>query len=375
MSSDQLKGSSSHLSGDSSHSHQSNSSFNGQRSPYKNGKNSGESIRSPTDNGNLNLTLEFNDNDSRRNTNNNNSLKQRHNTRSDGYGGGKRKSHHQRNLDNDAEDENEGAAILSVRTASSLANPAANIQSHNYEPDESEVWRAHVAQLHFQNRGQWWTTAKKRSLKRWTLTMMIGVIQAFLAFFSNILCRNLSEWKYEIVYDLLKKSNAKENGSYGGGDGTSYNQYSSMTDDGYVNKSSPSDYFKFGGSAFVAFLFFQTLFAFIASIFVFIEPVSGGSGIPEIKCFLNGINLPRVVRIKTLICKVVGVTFSVAAGLPVGKEGPMVHSGSVVAAAISQGQTNVWGVDTSFSKYSGTYVCVHFHAFIVGAKIIYYRVL
>ena len=46
------------------------------------------------------------------------------------------------------------------------------------------------------------------------------------------------------------------------------------------------------------------------------------------------------------------MTFSVAAGLPVGKEGPMVHSGGVVAAVISQGRTKFWGVDTSFSKFS-----------------------
>ena len=38
---------------------------------------------------------------------------------------------------------------------------------------------------------------------------------------------------------------------------------------------------------------------------VVISPV-GGSGIPEIKCFLNGINISRVVRIRTLTCKVIG---------------------------------------------------------------------
>jgi hypothetical protein len=67
-----------------------------------------------------------------------------------------------------------------------------------------------------------------------------------------------------------------------------------------------------------------------------------------------------------LVCKVVGVTFSVAAGLPVGKEGPMVHSGSVVAAGISQGRTKLWGVDTSFSKFSDFRVswCIVLPAFI-----------
>ena len=57
----------------------------------------------------------------------------------------------------------------------------------------------------------------------------------------------------------------------------------------------------------------------------------------------NRTELPRLgyhateqVRVKTLLCKVLGVMFSVGAGLPAGKEGPMVHSGSVVAAGISQ---------------------------------------
>lgn len=67
-----------------------------------------------------------------------------------------------------------------------------------------------------------------------------------------------------------------------------------------------------------------------------IEPMSGGSGIPEVKIFLNGINLPRINDLKTGVCKILGVVGSVSAGLPVGKEGPMVHSGSVVAAQVSK---------------------------------------
>ena len=51
---------------------------------------------------------------------------------------------------------------------------ASSLQSHNYEPDESEVWRASVAQQHFKNRGQWWTTGKLRALKRWGLTFVVG---------------------------------------------------------------------------------------------------------------------------------------------------------------------------------------------------------
>lgn len=251
-----------------------------------------------------------------------------------------------------------------------------NIQSHNYEPDESEVWRAHVAQTHFRNRGQWWTAGKKRALNRWMLTMLIGIIQAFIAFGCNLASRNMSRWKFEMIYNMLQDhyhGDPTGNTAYGNsatnGDDLFVIRDDSATDgstnaDGsdnpfYTDEDSSSHtnlflttFFHFGGSPFLAFLFVQTLFALVASAFVYLEPVAGGSGIPEIKCFLNGIDLPRVVRLKTLVCKVVGVTFSVAAGLPVGKEGPMVHSGAVVAAAVSQGKSRLCGVDTSCSKFT-----------------------
>eukprot|EP00435_Cladocopium_sp_Y103_P003254 s6515_g1.t1 len=38
--------------------------------------------------------------------------------------------------------------------------------------------------------------------------------------------------------------------------------------------------------------------------------LAAGSGIPEIKCFLNGIHLPKLVSPKTLFAKAVGIVFS-----------------------------------------------------------------
>ena len=230
-----------------------------------------------------------------------------------------------------------------------------HVQSHNYEPDESEIWRAYTAQQHFRNRGQWWTTGKKRALKRWSLTLLIGVVQGIVAFMCNVWTRNLSARKFGHVNALLQGESYGDyggaaatsaasaagdggdtddlfqadlgetttgggNGEYGDGGGNGGNGNSGGDEPSSATFGAVSH----GFAAYLTFLLYQTAFAAIASLFVYLEPVSGGSGIPEIKCFLNGIDLPRVVRVKTLICKVVGVTFSVAAGLPVGKEGPMV---------------------------------------------------
>ena len=49
------------------------------------------------------------------------------------------------------------------------------------------------------------------------------------------------------------------------------------------------------------------------------QPVAAGSGIPQIKCFLNGVKIPHVVRLKTIICKIIGVVCAVSGGLIVGK--------------------------------------------------------
>ena len=43
--------------------------------------------------------------------------------------------------------------------------------------------------------------------------------------------------------------------------------------------------------------------------------MAAGSGIPEIKCYLNGVKVPHVTRIGTLAAKTIGVLFSVAGGM------------------------------------------------------------
>uniref|UniRef100_A0A8C9AYF0 Chloride channel protein n=1 Tax=Prolemur simus TaxID=1328070 RepID=A0A8C9AYF0_PROSS len=109
-----------------------------------------------------------------------------------------------------------------------------------------------------------------------------------------------------------------------------------------------------GGLSFSLLLWatLNSAFVLVGSVIVaFIEPVAAGSGIPQIKCFLNGVKVPHVVRLKTLVIKVSGVILSVVGGLAVGKEGPMIHSGSVIAAGISQGRSTSLKRDFKIFEY------------------------
>jgi len=77
--------------------------------------------------------------------------------------------------------------------------------------------------------------------------------------------------------------------------------------------------------------------ALLAALLTYWAPDAAGSGIPYVKSYLNGNGL-KLASFKTLVVKVVGISCCVTCGVPVGREGPMVHSGAVVAAVL----TRVW---------------------------------
>ena len=191
-------------------------------------------------------------------------------------------------------------------------------ESHQYEQDENEVLKYHQKQRHLEDVGHWWTFAKRRDVRRWLLTLITGFLCGLVALFVTFFTKVITKAKLSMFTVLLDKEIS--------GDVTY-------------------------GTAFLFLLLINLVLATTAWYAVYIEPLAAGSGIPEIKCFLNGLNIPRIVRVKTLICKALGTVFSCSASLPIGKEGPMVHAGSVIAAGISQGKSNTLGFDTHFSKY------------------------
>ncbi|KAL1138626.1 hypothetical protein AAG570_008689, partial [Ranatra chinensis] len=158
----------------------------------------------------------------------------------------------------------------------------------------------------------------KKNLARWLIFLMIGVITALIAILIDISIEKLSDLKYSIIKKCILSC--------------------TFEDSLYV--------------PYLIWIGFNVGIVFVGSVLVaYVEPVAGGSGIPQVKCYLNGVKIPRIVRFKTLIVKAMGVISSVAGGLAGGKEGPMIHAGAVVAAGISQGKSSSLPVDFGIFRY------------------------
>lgn len=59
------------------------------------------------------------------------------------------------------------------------------------------------------------------------------------------------------------------------------------------------------GSAFAVFLASNFVLTMLAAVLtVYVAPAAAGSGIPEVKAYLNGVDAPNIFSLKTLIVKV-----------------------------------------------------------------------
>lgn len=125
---------------------------------------------------------------------------------------------------------------------------------------------------------------RRTTCVRWLLNFIIAILVGAIAVLIIYCSLQLSNLRYNAVYNLI---------------------------DGEQAGSLPM------GVAFIVFWVVGLAYALVASFPVLmIEPSAGGAGIPEVKMILNGVKMPRVTRIKTLVCRVFGNIFSVASGLP-----------------------------------------------------------
>ncbi|XP_055919350.1 H(+)/Cl(-) exchange transporter 7 [Eupeodes corollae] len=167
----------------------------------------------------------------------------------------------------------------------------------------------------------------RKDVVRWLIFLQIGVITALIAAAIDIVIEELSTRKYKFLKKAID--------AHVLGNGTAENEV-------------------IHGDVVIPYLYWILLsivpVGLGSALVTYVEPITAGSGIPQVKCYLNGVKIPRVVRIKTMTIKAIGVVTSVVGGLTGGKEGPMIHAGAVVAAGISQGKSTTFVKDFKVFK-------------------------
>ncbi|KAK3027245.1 hypothetical protein RJ639_041663 [Escallonia herrerae] len=171
-------------------------------------------------------------------------------------------------------------------------NDGSSVESLDYEVIENYAYREEQAQ-----RGKLYIGYYVGV--KWFFALLIGIGTGLAAVLINISVENFAGWKYSLTFSIIQKS--------------------------YV-------------AGFIVYVLINLALVF-SSVYIITQfaPAAAGSGIPEIKGYLNGIDTHGILFFRTLIGKIFGSIGSVGGGLALGKEGPLVHIGACIASLLGQG--------------------------------------
>lgn len=192
-------------------------------------------------------------------------------------------------------------------------------ESLDYDLIENVIYLEHHHKTRFKN-------YISRELQRWAAILLIGLATALSGFLAFLLVDSLTRIKYGIIVSTSEREACMHNET----------STTLTITEKLICMSQPYG-FSIGCNS---------LFILAGSLMVTsMAPIAAGSGIPVVKCYLNGVKIPQVVRFKTYLIKLLGVVTSVVGGLAVGKEGPFIHCGAAIGAGLSQGKATSFNMD------------------------------
>ncbi|KAL1291934.1 hypothetical protein HN51_060415 [Arachis hypogaea] len=181
------------------------------------------------------------------------------------------------------------------------------IESLDYEINENDLFKQ-----------DWRTRSRAQVLQyiflKWSLAFLVGLLTGVIATLINLAIENIAGYKLLAVVQYIHKER-------------------------YM-------------AGFLYFTGVNFLLTFVAAILcVCFAPTAAGPGIPEIKAYLNGVDTPNMYGATTLFVKIIGSIGAVAAGLDLGKEGPLVHIGSCIASLLGQGGPDNYRIKWRWLRY------------------------
>jgi len=203
--------------------------------------------------------------------------------------------------------------ISGRRNSDPFFNNKTTPESLDFQECESMMYRKHETRRFFQDRGHFWTKSRLVTLWKWIYCIIVAFVVGCFGCFITTLIDALLAWKFSTAVARIEEGN--------------------------------------WAAAFFAYQFMSLFFISVAGTLCYFQPIAIGGGIPEIKAFLNGVNLSQFVNIRLLVAKTLGLCFAIGAGLPIGKKGPIIQIGSILGAVISQGKNKAFGMDLSWTKF------------------------
>ncbi|XP_023772798.1 chloride channel protein CLC-a isoform X1 [Lactuca sativa] len=181
------------------------------------------------------------------------------------------------------------------------------IESLDYEINENDLFKH-----------DWRSRSQAQVLQyiflKWLLAFLVGLLTGLIATLINLAVENIAGYKLLAVVQYID------------------------------NKRYMMGFLYMTGVNFIL-----TLIATV--LCVFFAPTAAGPGIPEIKAYLNGVDTPNMYGATTMFVKIVGSIGAVAAGLDLGKEGPLVHIGACIASLLGQGGPDDYRIKWRWIRY------------------------
>nr|CAD1825816.1 unnamed protein product [Ananas comosus var. bracteatus] len=195
------------------------------------------------------------------------------------------------------------ASTTSPSSSRSLATAVGNFRLIENEEFLQQDWRS---------RGR--AHILRYVVLKWTLCFLLGALAGAAGFLTNLAIENIAGVKFVVTSNMML-----------------------------------ADRHLWAFGVFAASNFVLTMFA--AVITAFFAPAAAGSGIPEVKAYLNGVDAPEIFSPRTLVVKVVGCIAAVSSSLHVGKAGPLVHTGACIASILGQGGSRKYRLTCKWLRY------------------------
>ncbi|MQL80861.1 hypothetical protein Taro_013311 [Colocasia esculenta] len=149
---------------------------------------------------------------------------------------------------------------------------------------------------------------------KWTLCFLLGLATGGVGFFVNLAVENVAGVKFVVTSNLMLS--------------------------GHFALS----FAVFAGANFVLLMTAAVMTAYFA-------PTAAGSGIPELKAYLNGVDAPDILSLRTLVVKIIGSILAVSSSLNVGKAGPLIQTGGCIASLLGQGGSKRYHLTCKWLRY------------------------